>query len=142
MGRSPTDESLPEEVLHGGNTSVVVRVGDTVRRQTGHWTPAVHDLLAHLSSVGFSDAPDALCVDGLGREILPFVAGEVGLLDPGRLLPQWFRTAEACMASRLHSAVPSLIEHLRRCAINDARAPGRALRLSSAEVTVAPRGGA
>jgi len=87
-----------EEVLRGGNTSVVVRVGDTVRRHTGHWTPAVHALLAHLASVGFADAPTVHGIDDRGREILPYVVGEVGLLDPGHPLPSWFRTAEACMA--------------------------------------------
>ena len=86
-----------EEVLHGGNTNVVVRVGDTVRRQTGHWTPAVHALLAHLESVGFTDAPTVLGTDAQGRESLPFVTGEVGNFDPGRL-PDWFRTIDACMA--------------------------------------------
>lgn len=87
-----------EEILHGGNTNVVVRVGDTVRRQTGHWTPAVHALLKHLESVGFGDAPNVLCMDHRGREVLLFVDGEVGLLDPGHPLPPWFRTAEACAA--------------------------------------------
>jgi len=86
-----------EEVLHGGNTNVVVRVGDTVHRQTGHWTPAVHALLAHLESVGFADAPTVLGIDDRGREILPFVIGEVGNFDPGHL-PDWFRTIEACTA--------------------------------------------
>jgi len=89
-------ESQAEQILHGGNTSVVVRVGDTVRRTTGHWTPAVHALLAHLGSVGFTDAPTVLGIDDQGREILSFVIGEVGTYDPG--LPDWFLTAEASMA--------------------------------------------
>jgi Phosphotransferase enzyme family len=92
------EQGRAEEVLHGGNTSVVVRVGETVRRHRGHWTPAVHALLAHLGSVGFSDVPTILGVDDQGREVLSLVTGEVGLLDPGCLLPPWFRTAEACMA--------------------------------------------
>jgi hypothetical protein len=92
------EETPTEELLHGGNTSVVVRVGDTVRRHTGHWTPAVHALLAHLDSVGFSDVPTILGIDDRGREVLSLVTGEVGLLDPGCLLPPWFRTAEACRA--------------------------------------------
>ena len=87
-----------EEVLHGGNTTVVVRVGDTVRRQTGHWTPAVHALLKHLELAGFGDAPRVLCLDRQGREVLLFVEGEVGLLDPGHPLPPWFRSADACVA--------------------------------------------
>jgi Phosphotransferase enzyme family len=90
------EESQAEEILQGGNTSVVVRVGDTVRRHTGHWTPAVHAVLAHLESVGFGDAPTVLGIDDQGREILPFVIGEVGTYDPG--LPDWFLTAEACIA--------------------------------------------
>jgi hypothetical protein len=76
-----------EETLHGGNTNVVVRVGDTVRRRTGHWTPAVHALLAHLQSVGFADAPTVQGIDGQGREILSFVIGEVGNFDPDQLPP-------------------------------------------------------
>ena len=87
-----------EEVLHGGNTNVVVRVDDTVRRQTGHWTPAVHALLTYLELVGFGDAPRILGTDHRGREVLLFVEGEVGLLDPDHPLPPWFRTTEACTA--------------------------------------------
>jgi len=98
MGDSRAEEIQTEEILHGGNTSVVVRVGDTVRRRAGPWTPAVHALLAHLTSVGFADAPTVLGIDDQGRESLPFVTGEVGLLYPVRPLPPWFRTAEACMA--------------------------------------------
>jgi hypothetical protein len=86
-----------EEILHGGHTSVVVRVGDTVRRHTGHWTPAVHALLAHLRSVGFCDAPAVVGIDDRGREVLTFVHGQVGLLDPCHPLPAWFRTTDACM---------------------------------------------
>jgi len=92
------EEVQGEEVLHGGNTSVVVRVGDTVHRQTGHWTPAVHALLAHLTSVGFADAPTVLGMDHRGRAVLSYVIGEVGLLDPCDPLPPWFRTTEACIA--------------------------------------------
>ena len=93
-----------EEILYGGNTSVVVRVGDTVRRHTGHWTPAVHDLLAHLKSVGFADAPTVLGFDDRGREVLSFVTGEVGTFASSdlRLSPggptDWFCTIEACAA--------------------------------------------
>ena len=92
------EEKQAEELLDGGNTSVVVRVGDTVRRRTGRWTPAVHALLEHLKSVGFVDAPVILGLDDQGREVLPFVTGEVGLLYPGHPLPPWFRTVDACRA--------------------------------------------
>ena len=38
-------------------SSGVVRVGDTVGRPAGRWTPAVHALLAHLHEAGFRGAP-------------------------------------------------------------------------------------
>ena len=87
---------MSEESLAGGNTSVVVRVGDTVRRPIGPWTPAVHDLLDHLAAVGFAGAPRVLGIDELDREILGFVPGEVGTLSPDEPLATWFRSAEAC----------------------------------------------
>jgi Ser/Thr protein kinase RdoA (MazF antagonist) len=53
----------------------VVRIGDTVRRVTGPWTPAVHALLQHLD--GWAGAPRVLGIDDRGREIIEFVDGEV-----------------------------------------------------------------
>ena len=67
------DEEVP---LTDANTSVVVRVGDTVRRLPGYWTPAVHTLLRHLEGVGFDGAPRVLGFDARGREMLTFVPGE------------------------------------------------------------------
>jgi hypothetical protein len=67
-----------EEPLAGGRmTAGVVRVGDTVRRPTGPWTPAVHDLLRHLEAVGFDGAPRVLGVDERGREVLRWIPGAV-----------------------------------------------------------------
>jgi len=64
--------------LDGGNmSSGVVRVGDTVRRPAGSWTPAVHALLAHLHAVGFHGAPRPLGTDEHGREVLTFIPGTV-----------------------------------------------------------------
>jgi hypothetical protein len=85
-----------EHPLSGGNTTVVVRVGDTVRRPAGPWTPAVHDLLGHLESAGFAGAPRVLGIDDSDREILEYVPGQVGVLSPSEPLPEWFRTPEAC----------------------------------------------
>jgi Ser/Thr protein kinase RdoA (MazF antagonist) len=92
-----SDEEIP---LAGGNvTAGVVRVGDTVRRPAGPWTPAVHALLEHLWSAGFRGAPRPLGIDERGREVLTYAAGRVpwpshfDLLEPraalvraGRLL--------------------------------------------------------
>ncbi len=78
-----------EEVpLVGGNLSASVRIGDTVHRRAGPWTPAVHALLAHLKRVGFGAAPEPLGIDEQGRAVQSFIPGEVhpGWPDP---LPQW-----------------------------------------------------
>ena len=79
--------------LDGGNTGGAVRLGDTVRRKTGPWTPAVHSLLDHLQSAGFDRAPQALGLDELGREILSFLPGEtVGSRLPW---PAWVHSDDA-----------------------------------------------
>jgi hypothetical protein len=69
---------VEEEPLSGGNISAgVVRVGDTVRRPTGPWTPTVHALLRHLAARGFTGAPRVHGIDEQGREILEFIDGVV-----------------------------------------------------------------
>ena len=65
-----------EERLDGGNTGGAVRVGDTVRRAAGPWTPAVHALLSHLSGKGFAGSPRPLGMDSRGREVLTFLEGQ------------------------------------------------------------------
>lgn len=71
----PVELDLTEVVLTGGNVNAVVRVGETVRREAGAWTPAVQRLLRHLESVGFPYAPRVLGMDEQGREILAYVDG-------------------------------------------------------------------
>lgn len=66
---------VPEEVLAGGNLSPVVRVGDTVRRRAGSWTPTVHLLLKHLEQHGFDGAPRVVGFDEQGREMLTYLEG-------------------------------------------------------------------
>ena len=56
----------------------VVRIGDTVRRPTYPWTPAVHALLRHLEAVGFPCAPRVLGLDEDGNEVLTYLEGESG----------------------------------------------------------------
>ena len=68
---------MTEEELGGGGLTPVVRVGETVRRSTGAWTPAVHALLQHLVEVGFDEAPRVRGLDDDGREVLEYVPGEV-----------------------------------------------------------------
>ena len=77
---------MEEIPLFGGNVGTVVRVGDTVRRTTGPWTPAVHELLVHLERVGFEYSPRVLGYDDRGREILTYIKGETAVSHPW---PAW-----------------------------------------------------
>ena len=69
---------MDSEPLHGGLVNRVVRVGQTVRRPAGPWTPAVHALLDHLEARGFP-APKARGIGDDGREILTYLPGEPAL---------------------------------------------------------------
>ena len=62
------------EVLAGG-VNEVIRVGATVRRPTGSWSPRVHGLLRHLET--FDGVPRVLEVTADGFEVLDFLPGEV-----------------------------------------------------------------
>ena len=76
---------MDEEVLAGGNSSMVVRVGDTVRRPAGPWTPAVHQLLTTLRAAGVTEVPEPFGLDDEGREVLSYLPGIVGNYP----LPSW-----------------------------------------------------
>lgn len=69
---------ISERLAGAGDGRSVWRVGDTVRREIGPWTPAVHALLHHLEEVGFDGAPRVLGIDEQGREVLTFVNGHDG----------------------------------------------------------------
>ncbi len=56
----------------------VERVGDTVRRSSGVWTPTLLALLAHLRTVGFGYGPTPLGVDDEGREVVSYITGDAG----------------------------------------------------------------
>lgn len=78
--------------LPGGtaNRGRVIRVGDTVHRPSGAYTPAVHALLRHLAAAGFSGAPRVLDV-GERTEVLGYIAGTAAT-EP---LAEWALTADA-----------------------------------------------
>jgi Ser/Thr protein kinase RdoA (MazF antagonist) len=72
-----------EQALAGGNVAAgVVRVGDTVRKPAGFWTPAVEALLAFLGARGFSGAPRPLGRDDQGRQVLEYVPGPMAIDQP------------------------------------------------------------
>jgi aminoglycoside phosphotransferase (APT) family kinase protein len=103
-----------EVPLTGGNaTAAVVRVGDTVRRPAGPWTPAVHALLTHLHAVGFTAAPRALGIDERGREVLSYAPGVAAhpdhedVLDPDSALARVGR-----LVRHFHDAVAGFVPPL------------------------------
>jgi hypothetical protein len=94
-----------ETPLAGGNLSAVVRVGDTVRRSLHPWSEAVQGLLRHLEAQGFDGAPRFLGIDDQGREILTFIAGEVGAYPlPAYMWSDEALTSAAQLLRRLHDA--------------------------------------
>ncbi|HEV7720867.1 MAG TPA: phosphotransferase [Iamia sp.] len=97
------DEEIP---LVGGNVTVgLVRVGDTVRRPAGRWTPAVHALLTHLHDVGFDGAPRSLGLDERGRHVVEWIDGAVTHpYEPGPSLVEVGR-----LARRLHDATAEFV---------------------------------
>lgn len=64
--------------LPGGNMNAVQRVGNTVRRTAGPWTPTVHRYLSYLARNGVDWAPTPLGIEE-DTEILSFVEGNVPL---------------------------------------------------------------
>lgn len=82
-----------EQRLPGGNAGGAVLVDGTVRRATGPWTPAVHDLLRHLQTRGFTGAPRVLGLDDQDREVLSFLPGAT--VGTARPWPSWVHTEQA-----------------------------------------------
>jgi hypothetical protein len=89
--------------LEGGNLTNVVRIGDTVRREAGSWTPFVHRLLRHVRANGFHLAPEPLGLDTSGREILAYIPGRTLVGQPW---PEWVWSDEL-----LDEAVAALVDY-------------------------------
>lgn len=98
-----------EERLAGGHITGAVRVGNTVRRPTGPWSPAVHALLIHLESVGFEGAPRFLGLDEQGREILEFISGEVPGLEPSLFGSEQIVFEVGALIRLFHEAMASFV---------------------------------
>jgi len=102
-----------EVALPGGNVGGAVRVGDTVRRTTGPWTPAVHELLDFLGTTGLPKIPRVLGIDERGREILTFLPGHVLAIGTESPSPQQTRSAMRWLRS-FHAAVAGFPRESRR----------------------------
>jgi Phosphotransferase enzyme family len=97
-----------DEVHLAGNVGGAVRVGDTVRRATGLWTPAVHALLGYLAD-RVPHIPRVLGHDEQGREVLSYLPGHVldeerEMLSTGQLaaLVRWTRAFHDAVAGFSH----------------------------------------
>jgi hypothetical protein len=80
------------DLLPGGtaNRGLVRRIGDTVHRPLGRHSVAVHQLLRHLESSGFTGSPRVLGICGQ-TEILSYIDGHAAYPPP----PEWALTDEA-----------------------------------------------
>src|SRR5438132_147348 len=70
------DDMLEERLGGGRSTTGIVRIGETLRRPLGPWTPPIHAFLRHLHASGFAAAPEVFGLDDQGREILSYIPGE------------------------------------------------------------------
>ena len=99
---------MPEEIPLGGNLQEAVRIGDTVHRRVGSWTPSVHALLRFLERANFP-APRVMGMDAQGREVLRYINGEAhsGTLEPlpRRLLADDLLVSAAKLLRRYHDVV-------------------------------------
>ncbi|HEU4425826.1 MAG TPA: phosphotransferase [Pilimelia sp.] len=91
-----------------GNVGGAVKVGDTVRRPTGPWTPAVHALLDHLAA-RVPHIPRVLGYDDAEREVLAYLPGRIVDIDTESLTPRqiisvvgWTRGFHAAVADFSH----------------------------------------
>ena len=105
---------MPDEIeitLEGGTVNGdVVRVGDTVRRNVGPWTPAVHTLLRHLEAVGFPYSSRVLGFDARGREVLSYIDGVTGNMPwPAALFTDGGVRDVARLVRQYHDAVASFV---------------------------------
>jgi hypothetical protein len=100
--------AMIEELLEGGGRNRVVRIGDTVHRQTGPWARTVHALLRHLEAEGFDGAPRVIGsgFDDKNRETLSFIEGAT----PHRYKWAPDRMAEVgALVRRMHEAAANFV---------------------------------
>ncbi|SDE53227.1 phosphotransferase [Glycomyces harbinensis] len=96
---------MQEEALSGGNMDPVVRIGGTVRRVSGEWTAAVHELLERYAAAEIPETPRPQGIDAEGREVLTFIEGAT--LEQAAPETRWHPSILAdsgALMRRLHDA--------------------------------------
>lgn len=102
--------AMKEELLPGGNSSLVVRIGDTVHRTAGSGAPAVHRLLGTIREHGITEVPEPRGFDAAGREVLSYLPGEVGNYPlPGWMWEDTVLDEAGALLRRIHDASVSLV---------------------------------
>ena len=98
-------EPTSDEDLQTDEHRRIVRVGDTVRRPAGWWTPAVQALLQHLRDVEFPYAPQPGGIDSEGREVVSFIPGTSGAVGWYRIQSESGLRRFAALLREYHEAV-------------------------------------
>lgn len=98
---------LDGEELAGGNVGGATRVGMTVRRPQGTWSPAVHRLLEFLSDAGLDAIPEVLGEDARGRETLTYLPGR-GVAADGEIVSDALLRDATRWLRRFHLTVEGL----------------------------------
>lgn len=88
---------------------VVGRIGSTVVRRTGWWSPAVQDLLTHLEKVGFPESVRFLGLDAEGNEVLTYIEGVSGEAAWAQVVPEEGLREYARLIRRYHDAVQDYV---------------------------------
>jgi hypothetical protein len=97
--------NMSEQQLSSYEKRPIVRIGNTVHRPTGWWTPAVHKLLQYLEKVGFEYSPRVLGFDKQEREILSFIDGESGKAGWAKIVTDEGLRKYARLLREYHDAV-------------------------------------
>lgn len=100
----PTPDDADLEFL-SDSLRVVGRIGTTVVRRTGWWSPAVHDLLRYLEERGFAESVRFLGLDGDGNEVLSYIEGTSGVDAWAEVVPEAGLREYARLIRRYHDAV-------------------------------------
>ena len=97
---------MDELALTGGFSSArVFKVGDTVRRPAGAWTPTLQALLKHLRRKGFP-CPEPLGLDEVRREVVSYLPGRASNWPwPAALLRADGARQVGALLARYHAAV-------------------------------------
>ena len=100
---------MTKEELTGGNSTPVHRLGNTVVRESGPWTPAVHAFLAACKKQLGSSVPQVHGTNEEGKEVLSYLPGEMlSQTEPDVLWSEPNLIASAKLLREIHDAGANL----------------------------------